>query len=216
MKFLKLTTAIISLTLLLACITTAQSVKERCDAMRLQPNKPQAVISLDHIELKESPNGKQYRQVWFRLHNNTDCKIVLSTADKPVAVARTLKNEKGIPIKNQNDGLQFEWSGDLANNSLIRLDILVSSSNQPKNSHDIRVDGCADNCERVLQPLRSGDSVLFSTRENNLKKGRLISVEYAYEGEQWSTTLSATFDYKQPLKEAISNLKNLKTQNANN
>jgi hypothetical protein len=213
MKDLKYAATLAMLLLLCASLTRAQSIQERCMSSKLQSAQPDVIISIEQVEVKKNQAGKLERIIWFRFRNNTGCKVVLLTLNQHVRFARLLKGEQGKPLKNENDGWQFDYTSDVIDNSQTSLDVYIYASNPAKGYHIV---GRGDYHERFTQNLRSGESVLFQIHENSLKRGRNLSIEYTYEGEQWKESHHAIFGYSQPLKEAIKNLENLKTQHATN
>ncbi len=209
MKYLKRTTALIVLSALCTCLAKGQTIQNQCERSKLQPDQPNVIISVEKVEVKETEDLKFSRLIWFRLRNNTACRIVLATPNQHVFFARMLKDEKGAPLKNANGGLRFEQSNDVLNNSETILDVYVYSSNPAKGFH-IGAERAGDSHDRFTQNLRSGESVLFQLPKDDLKKGSTLIIEHGYEGEQQPVSHKAIFNYDQSLKEAINQYKNQK------
>lgn len=212
MKLLKLIMALIVLSIACTNLAQGQVAQASCEPSKLQPDQSDVAISLEKIEEKESASTKPFRLVWFRLRNNTSCKVVLSTRNQHNYFARVLKDETGTPLKNASGGLRFEYSNDVLNDSVtFDLDVYVYSSN-PHKRFRVGFEG-GDSCVRFTQTLRSGESVLFQVPETLLRKGRTLSIEYGYEGEHWTENRKTVFNYRPALKEASNLLNQSKSKN---
>lgn len=201
MQLLKLVTSLITLSIACANLAQGQVAQTSCEPSKLQPDQSNVAISLEKIEEKESASTKPFQLVWFRLRNNTSCKVVLSTRNQHNYFARVLKDAAGTPLKNASGGLRFEYSNDVLNDSVTFLDVYVYPSN-PHKGFQVGFEG-GDSHVRFTQTLRSGEAVLFQVPENLLRKGHTLSVGYVYEGEHLTGNRKAVLDYRQALKQAI-------------
>src|SRR5690349_4450082 len=75
----------IALTVGLVLVAQASTTAPACQ--RLSTSKSAQYISFVRVGTEPTPDGKSYiRKVWLKIHNNTNCSILLITAeyDRPI------------------------------------------------------------------------------------------------------------------------------------
>lgn len=131
---------------------------------------PPQHITFDRIEDPRVQEGRVLQSVWLRLHNNSDCRIVLKALNEPMMSKWEKRPEGGlvlVPLENIQDGAPFDLAYDI----------------QEKQRKEEPVHATYNHLlfGVVLPP---GQSLTFAVLLKHLKAGYHIVVPFEYEWEK--------------------------------
>jgi hypothetical protein len=153
----------------------ALNVSGQCK--RVDKNLPQFFITYEHVVNEDrAPEGREYRtQALLRLHNNTDCIIIVPSNDEGPSpqLLRLLHREQTL-----------KRTDALANGQ--KVSVVYSLNNERGANGTISV---SYGCMVYERSLAGGESFLFSVPVLHFNKGADVAVQFRYASEDQGVSL---------------------------